>query len=106
MDCSKFRYLKNLKLFSFRVRELSKPIVLWIKKATGLSLLIGIVLRNRCLSNAWWFYGKNLENEKENLYLCENQLSRNIMWCAANNHNYMCHTSAEEFFFFFLTFEL
>ena len=48
----KLRYLKNLKLFSIRVKELSEPIVLLKKKATGLALFISIFLRNRSLSDA------------------------------------------------------
>ena len=32
---------------------------------------------------------------KGNLYLTENRLSRNKMWCAADNHNYMCHICAK-----------
>ena len=37
---------------------------------------------------------------KGNLYLTENRLSWNEMCCAADNHNYMCHTCAKEFFRF------
>ena len=33
---------------------------------------------------------------KGNLYLTENWLSRNEMWCTAYNHNCMCHTCAKE----------
>ena len=32
-----------------------------------------------------------------NLYLTENRLSRNEMWCAEGNHNYMCHIFAKAF---------
>ena len=50
----KLRYLKNLKLFSIRVKELFEPIVLRKKKATGFcSFFITFFLRNRSLSNAW-----------------------------------------------------
>ena len=31
-----------------------------------------------------------------NLYLTENRLSWNEMFCAADNHNYICHTCAKE----------
>ena len=34
---------------------------------------------------------KKNKTEKRNLYLTENQLSRNKMWCAEDNHTYMCH---------------
>ena len=30
-----------------------------------------------------------------NLYLTENQLSRNLMWCASDNHNNLCHICAK-----------
>ena len=33
---------------------------------------------------------------KGNLYLTENQLSRNKKWCASDNHNNMCHICAKE----------
>ena len=47
----KLRYLKNLKLFSIRVKELFESIVLR-KMATSLSSFKSIFLRNRSLSNA------------------------------------------------------
>ena len=34
---------------------------------------------------------------KGNLYLIENQLSWNEMFCAADNYNYICHKCAKEF---------
>ena len=33
---------------------------------------------------------------KGNLYLTENWLSRNEMWCASDNHNNMCYICAKE----------
>ena len=42
-------------------------------------------------------FGKKSKIGKGNLYLTENQLSWNEMWCASDNHNYMCHTCAKEF---------
>ena len=36
---------------------------------------------------------------KGNLFLTENRLSRNEMWCAADNYNYMCHICAKEFLY-------
>ena len=69
-------YLKNLELFSIRVKELSEPIVLWIQ-ATGFSFFITIFLRNQSLSDARWFYGKKRKIGMGNLYLTENQLSWN-----------------------------
>ena len=42
---------------------------------------------------------KKRNNRKGNLYSIENRLSRNhIMWCAADNHNYMCHICAKDFY--------
>ena len=97
----KLRYLKNKKLFSIRVKELFKPIVLRKKKATCFALFKSIFLRNRSLSiNAMWFYSKKCKIGKGNLYLTEKQLSWNKMCCAADNHNYMCHTCAKELFRF------
>ena len=34
---------------------------------------------------------------KGNLYLTENRFSRNEMWCAVVNHNYMRHICAKQF---------
>ena len=34
---------------------------------------------------------------KGNLYLTENQLGRNEIWCAEDYHNYMCHLCAKGF---------
>ena len=95
----KLRYLKNLKLFSVRVKELfePRPIVLWKKKRRRVfALFKSIFLRNRSLCNAGWFYGKKRKIGKGNLYLTENRLSENEMCCASDNHNYMCHTCAKE----------
>ena len=41
------------------------------------------------------FYGKNAKIGKGNLYLTENRLSGNEMWCAIENHNYMCQICAK-----------
>ena len=95
----KLSYLKNLKLFSIRVKELSEPIVLW-KKQWVLALFISIFLRNRSLSDASWFYVKTRKIGTGNLYLTENRLSWNLMCCASDNHDYMRRTCAKEFFKF------
>ena len=92
----KLTYLKNLKLFSIRVKELSEPIVLWRKGDGFLALFISIFLRNRSLSDARWFYGKKRKIGKGNMYLTENRLSWNEIWCSSHNNNYMCHTCAKE----------
>ena len=61
------------------------------KKATGFALFKIIFLRNQSLSNARWFYGNKRKIVKGNLYLTENRLSRNELWCVADDQNYMCH---------------
>ena len=59
----KLRYLKNLKLFSIRVKELFEPTDLR-READGIfALFKSIFLR----------------------------LGRNEIWCAEDNHSYMCH---------------
>ena len=32
-----------------------------------------------------------------NMYLTENRLSRNDMWCAEDNHNYVSYICADDF---------
>ena len=49
------------------------------------------------MSDTRWFYGKTCKIGKGNLYLTENRLSWNEMCYASDNHNYMCHTCAQEF---------
>ena len=93
----KLRYLKKQKLFSIWVKELFEPTVLRKKRRWLFALFKSIFLRNRSLSNARWFYDKKCKIEKGNLYLTENRSSWNEMCCAADNHNYMCHTCAKEF---------
>ena len=34
---------------------------------------------------------------KRKLYLTENRLNRNDVWCAADNHKYTCHIRVKEF---------
>ena len=63
---SKLCYLKNLKLLSIRVKELFEPIALREKRRQVFcSFLKAFFLRNRSLSNAKWFYGKNAKLGKE-----------------------------------------
>ena len=40
---------------------------------------------------------KKGEIGKGNLYSTKNWISRNEMWCAAGNHNYMSHVCAKGF---------
>ena len=95
----KLSYFKNLKLFSIRAKELSKPIVLW-RKATGFSSFYKHFLEKPIFEWRYrWFCGKERKIGKGNLYLTENRLSWNVMCCASDNHNYMCHTCAKEFLY-------
>ena len=63
--------------------------------STGFTLFKNVFLRNCFLSNGRWFYGKKRKIGKWNLHLTENLQSRNEMWCAADNHNYVCHICAK-----------
>ena len=99
----KLRYLKNLQLFSIRVKELFQPIVLRKKKGRRVfALFITFLLRNRSLSNARWFYVKKRNIQKGNLYLTENRLERYEIWFAEDNHSCMCHIREKGFFCFVL----
>ena len=40
----------------------------------------------------------NMKIGKGNVYLTENRLSGNQMWCVADNHNHMCNICAKGFF--------
>ena len=42
-------------------------------------------------------YGTKRKIGRKNLYSIENRLSRNKMWCAADDHNSMCHICAKGF---------
>ena len=55
----KLCHLKNLKLFSIWVKELFEPIGFAETRRRVFALLKNFCLRNRSLSNASWFYGKN-----------------------------------------------
>ena len=52
--------------FSIRVKELFKPIV-FLEKTTGFALFKRIFLRNRSLSNAWWFRLKTQNWEEKSV---------------------------------------
>ena len=93
----KLSYLKNLKLFSIGVKDLIWACSFVKKRRRVLTLFINIFLRNQSLSDARWFYGKKCKIGKGNLYLTEKRISWNEICCAADNHNYMCHTCAKEF---------
>ena len=87
----KLRYLKNLKLFSIRVKRIIWACSVMNKSRWVFALFKSIFLRNRSFSNGSWFYGKKRKIGKGNLHLTENQLSRNEVWCAADYHSYTCH---------------
>ena len=78
----KLRYLKNLKLFSIRVKQLFEPIVSYFegKNAMGFLLFLKFLSWE---TDLWVTKGNG------NRYLSENWLRRNKMWCAADNHNYI-----------------
>ena len=96
--------------FEFKLRYLKKPEIVFSwrkiidrayrfegkKRRRVFSLFKSIFLRNRSLSTAGDFTLKKLKIGKGSLYLTENQLSRNEMWYAADNHNFMCHIYAKE----------
>ena len=86
-----------MKLFSIRVKELFEPIVFRNKRRRVFALFKSIFLRNRSLSNVDDFTVKKRKIGKENLHLTENRFSRNDMWCATDNHNYMYHICAKGF---------
>ena len=88
---------KNLKLFSIRVKELFEPIVLRRKGDWFLLVLKAFSQEFDLWITLGDFKVKKCKIGKGNLYLAENRISRNEMWCAADNHNYMCHICAEEF---------
>ena len=70
----------------------------FVKKSRRVFVLFkSTFFRNRSFSNANWFYSKNRKIWKGNLYLTENQFSRNEMWCAVVNHNHMYHICAKGF---------
>ena len=94
----KLRYLKNLKLFSIRVKESVEPIVLWIR-GNGFVFSLKAFLWETDLWATLGMLGditvKKCKIGKGNLYLTENRLSRNEMWCAAENQNHTCHIYAK-----------
>ena len=84
-------------MFSIRVKEFFEPIALR-RKGDGFLLFLKAF---SWVTNLWVTLGdfkvKKSKIEKGNLYLTANWLSRNEMWCAADNHNYLCHISAKGF---------
>ena len=74
----------------FNWRKICEPIDLWKKESNEFKLFRRIFLRNWSLSNARWFlfYSKKCNFCKGNMYLTENWLSKNTVWCKADNHNY------------------
>ena len=58
------------------------------KRRRVLALFISIFSKNRSFSDARWFYGKKLKIGMGSLYLTENRLSWNEMYCASDDHNY------------------
>ena len=93
----KLRYLKNLKLFSVRVKELFEPTV-FRKKGDGFLLFLEAFSWE---TDLWLTLGdftvKKCKIGRRNLYLTKNRSSRNGILCAADNHNNMCHLCAKGF---------
>ena len=54
-----------------------------------------IFLRNRSVSNAWWFCAKKRKIGKGNMKLIKIWLGRNENCCAEDNHNYMSNMCAK-----------
>ena len=73
-------------MFSFRVKELFETIVLREEKAIVFSLFKSISWETDLWVTLGDFYGKKPKIRKRNLYT-ENQLSRNVMWSAADKHS-------------------
>ena len=84
-------------MFLIRVKELLEPVVLRKKGDRFLLFLKAFSWE----TDLWVTQGdlklKIRKIGKGNLYLTKNPLSRNEMWCAADNHNYMCHPCAKGF---------
>ena len=99
----KLRYLKNLKLFSIRVKELFEPTVLQKTNKQTNKQTDRFLLFLKAFSwetNLWVTLGDFTVKRKigeGNLYSTETRLGRNKMWCAEDNHSYMCHICAKGF---------
>ena len=93
----KLHYLKNLKLFTRR------KIITWAysfaNKGDGFLLFLKAFFWDADLWEALgdFMEKKNPQNLEGDLDLTKNRLSRNKMWCAVHNHNYMCHICVKGF---------
>ena len=79
----KLHCLKNLKLFSIRVKGLFEPIALR-NKADRFLLFLKAFSWESNLRVTLDDFGKKHKIWKGNLYLTENWLSRNEMWCVTD----------------------
>ena len=96
-----YGYLE-FKLRYLRVKELFAPIVLWKTKQNKtkqkqkndrfLLFLKALSWETDLWVTLGGFAVKKRKIGKGNLSFTKNPLSRNGMWCASNNHNYICHT--------------
>ena len=88
-------------MFSIRIKELFEPIVLQKKKKKKGDGFLLFLKAFSWETDLWVTLGDFMVKIKKigkgNLYLTENKLSWNEMCCAADNHNYKCHTCAKEF---------
>ena len=92
----KVRYLKNLKLFSIRVKELFDPLVLRRKGDGCLLLFWNIYLRNRSLSNARWFCAKNLKLGRWISNQLKVDLTETKFAVRENNNSYISNMCAQK----------
>ena len=117
----KLRYLRNLKLFSIRVRGFFffcfcfcfcflfcfvlfffffDPIVLWQKR-----WWFFVILKAFSWDTDLWVtlgnFTVNMQNFEEESAFNGKSISRNEMWCGIDNHNkyYMCHQERCEYLF-------
>ena len=77
----KLSFLENLSKIIILAYSFAK------KRRRVFALFKSIFLRNRFLSNAWWFCSEKRKIGKGNLYLTKNQFGRNEICCAEDNHN-------------------
>ena len=83
-------------MLSIRVKELFEPIVCEKKKLTGFcSFLKAFSWETDLWVTLGDFTRKKCKIGEGNLYLTENRLGRNEIWCAEDNHTYMCHIYAK-----------
>ena len=91
-------------MFSIRVKNLFEPIALSKKKKKKKGDGFLLFLKSFSWETDLWvtlgdFTVKKWKIGKGNPYLNENLLSKNEMWCAADDHNDTCYTCKRIFRF-------